>query len=280
MLLNQIEVPSKGKLDDYRTNLYAAWGIEAMLGGYPWALSANNGSSDEYVPFRGNALNSGYLTGLGANSVAQLLNHDAAQPGRYAGRGLVSGRPGIVASSSYLGHVEFDGTADRLDVPSGIGGVPGVTIFLRGKLRALTSAQMICELTANFNGADGFAFYYDNAISRLVAATNQASGSRYAVSEFNVNPSTEAVFAVRFDRSQTTGANQCVLFVNGTKQTRTGSTGETSPVPSGNFATNFLFIGARGTGSGQLLATLNLKWMAVYQAALSDGDCAAISALL
>jgi hypothetical protein len=173
--------------------------------------------------------------------------------------------------------VEFDGTNDAWGGAPDFGGVSGATIFMRGKLRSASTA-IIIEHSANYGSNDAWTVYYDNSISRLVLGSHQNTGARFAIGEFNVTITTEAVYCFRFDRTQTSGANQCVLFVNGVKQTRTGATGETGTVPTGNFATHPVYTGGRAASS--LFAALNLKTQAIYNAALSDADCTAISALL
>lgn len=264
-------------LDAYQTNLWSSHGLTRLDDNYPVSAYVEGTN----IFFEGNGIDQADVMALGPNLTVWGWNDQSDTIGtqlRAFSNGNTLERPHIALSNVYLGHLQFDGSADFFSTPANFGGVSGATIFLRGYLRSAASVQIIFEHSTNFNSNDAFVAYYDSAISRMVLGSHQNTGAQYATSEFNVDVLTEAVWCFRFDRTQTSGANQCVLFRNGVKQTRTGATGETTPVPSGNLGSYPLHIGARGTRAS--FAQLNAKTLAVYSAALSDGNCTAISAIL
>jgi hypothetical protein len=272
---------TRGALDSYQANLWFAGGVNQLITGFPASINAENSSNgrDTSIQFGPNGtLDSGQLLAHApTTATAQDLLDQFA--GRSFGSGTSSKQPLVVSGSSYLGLLQFDGTADGINTPQNYGGVSAATVFMRFKLRSTAADQIILEHSINYNNSDAFIVYWDSAASRLMVATHQITGPRYAQSVFNVSVTSEAVFCFRFDRTQATGATQCVLFLNGVKQTRTGAgASETSPVPSGNFQSDQLYLGARQTAIA--FATLDLKNLAIYTAALSDADCTAISALL
>lgn len=272
---------SVGKLDAYTANLWMAGGVDLLIGGYPYSMLVENTSDGRDTTIMmgpDGTLNSGQLLGHSPSAGTVQAFLDQGPSARHFLNGTSSGQPAIVASSAYLGWVQFDASNDTFGGAPNYSGVAAITVFMKGKLRTTSSVQFLIEHSNNYNSNNSFAVYYDNAISRLVVGSHRVTGSQYAISEFNVTVTTEAVFCFRVDRAQTTGAAQCVLFLNGTKQTRSGSTGETGTVPSGNFDSAALSIASRNAAS--LFASLNLKTLAIYNAALSDADCTAISALL
>jgi hypothetical protein len=275
---------SKGRLDAKRSSLWSACSVDQLVTGYPYCAIVENSTNTRSTQIHfgpDGSINSGELLAHSSSAgVAQvLLDQSAATSAanRYFGSSGTQ-RPAIVSGSAYLGWLQFDASNDAYASAVNFGSVTGATIFMRCKLRATSSLQILFEHSTNYNSNDAFVAYYDNSISRLVVGSHRNTGAQFAISEFNVTMTTDAVFCFRFDRTQTSGANQCVLFLNGVKQTRTGATGETGTVPSGNFGDHQIFVGGRAGSS--LFAGLNLKTLAIYDSALSDSECTAISALL
>lgn len=271
-----------GVMDAYTANLWAACGLERLIANFSVCVQAENTPTAAVT-------NIGF-DGAGDLDSTALLAHapvsgtaksflDQSALNNYFGNGNSSRTPAIVSGSAYLGLLRFDGTDDNYRSLLNLGAsVSGMTVFMRGRLRSTATAQIIVELSPNYTTNDAFTVYYDNAISRIVVGSHRNTGAQYAISEFNVSATTEAVWCFRVDRTQVLGANQCVMFVNGTKQTRTGATGETATRPSGDFGTHFLFVASRNNSS--VYANLDMKNLVAYTAALSDADVAAISALL
>ncbi len=278
-----LDTPARGLLDAYLPNLWFAGGLSALVGGHPWCINATNvgTSAATEIGFRDNAVNqAALLAHTGASGGGQLINHDAANP-THAFVSAAANRPLVVSSSAYLGFFQYDASNDALNTGTGItlGGMTGTTIFMRGKLRSTATTQILIEHSTNAGSNDSFAVYWDSGGSQLTLYSHMNTGSKLAIANFaSATITTESVWCFRFDRSQTTSALQCVLFKDGVKQTLSNSTGETSPVASGNLSSQRLYTGARNGGS--LFASLNLKNLVVYSAALSDSDCTAISALL
>lgn len=283
MMLGKTAAASgNGILDAYTANMWSAAGLPLLVGSASNSVLARNTSTTATanIGFSGGSIDStALLAHCGAAGTVEQFLDQSGNSRPFANAGTPTAQPAIVSGSSYLGKLQFDGSNDTLSTGAvTLGGMQGVTIFFKGRLRSTAALQILIEHTANYNLNDAFVVYYDNSISRLVVASHQSSLSRYAISEFNVAIGTDSVWCVRINRAQTSGANQCVLFRDGVKQTRTGSTGETAPVPSTNLDPAALSIGSRAAAS--LFAALDLYSLVVYTTAKSDADCAAISALL
>ena len=274
-----------GRLDAYQSGLWSACSVDQLIGGKPQCMGAVNNSNSQVTTIQfspDGTVNAGALTahcGTTGSSGA-IYDQSSAQhlSGNLFNTGTASKRPTVVSGSSSLGYLEFDASDDALATPTNFGGVTGCTVFMRMRLRSTAGLVIILEHSQNYNNDNAFIAYWDGGISRLVTGTREFAAARYANSEFNVSVTTEAVFCFRYDRTQTNGANQCVLFLNGVKQTRTGVGGETATRPTGNFGSWPIYLAGRNSTS--LYAPMNLKTLVIYSTALSDADCTAISALL
>lgn len=271
-----------GILGPYATNLWSAASLTRVLNAATDCALAErtSGAVDATIGFDGGGGidQTALLAHAGAAATVQSFLDQSGNARPFL-NGTSSGQPAIVSASTYLGKLQFDGANDTLS--TGVqtyGPNPAITIFLKGRLRSTAATQFIIEHSANYNSNQSCVVYYDSAISRLVIGSHQLVVNRYAISEFNVTMTTDARWVFRIDRTQTSGANQCVCFKDGVKQTRTGATGETGTVPDNNLAAAALSIGSRNAASG--FASMDLYSLVIYSSALSDADCIAISALL
>lgn len=272
-----------GPLDSYTTSLWSAMSIDCLL--TTWIASPPLTAYDVSTTTNHNckfttsgAFDSADLLSFGGTHTinAQTLQdqHGNSSHGM-DGAGTTTRYPNLATSGSWNGNAQFNGTANALATGVASGTPSGFTVFMRGKLRSTASLQVYLEHSANYNSGNSCVAYYDNSISSTVVAVHSTTSNRYAISSFSGVALNDDVHCYRFDRTQLTGAAMAVLFVNGTKQTRSGSSGETSPLPAGNFDAQNWYVGARAETS--LWAQLNLHSMLIYEAALSDADCAAIS---
>lgn len=269
-----------GPLDAWTTGLWSAVSLSRLLGSWNGGsfIGVNTTSSvSQTIGFNPNgSLDTTALAALaGANTVvvSNWLTQFNISPNGFAGTSAQ--RPPITTAGSFLGNIQFNGTANGLATGTASGGPTAFTVFFRGKLRSTSGTQIILEQSTNYNGADGAAVYYDAGALSVGVHDNAPSG--YSLSNFSGTPPNDDVQCWRFDRSQATGATQCVLFVNGVKQTRS-SNGDAGTLPGGPFIAGNWYMGARNLGS--LFAQLNAHTQLIYESAISDADVASISTIL
>lgn len=273
-----------GPLDSYTANLRSAVSIARLFTAYTAGpLNAYNTTSTathEAVFTSGGALDSGELTTWGGSDTLKVktLNTQYGTSDKgYDGEADPARYPTLVNAGAYLGSAQFDGASDYLASASYT--PTQITIFLRGKIRTPTHSgrQVIIEHTTNPQVTGSFFVWYDNSSDGLRVGNYQASPAGYAISHHDGAYPNDDVQCYRLDRSQTTSALQNVLFINGTKQTRSGSY-DTGTLPAGAWADGGMYLGARYGASSP--ATLNVHTFLVYDAALSDSDIDTISDII
>lgn len=283
MIIDPYRFGFVGPLDNYQSGLWSALSISCLLTAWinsrtlEVRRSSDNALQD--IGFIGNgALDTAALaTFLGASDgfVRTFTNQQGTSGNGFDQTSSNADQPKIATAGASLGFAQFDGTSDYLR--SGVastGGNSAYTVFLRGKLRS-TGTQVILENSTNYNSNSAPVAYYDaGSLSLGIHATVPTGYSRSDFSGAFPNDTTQCY---RYNRAVTGGANQAVLFIDGVKQTRTGN-GDIATEPSGNFIGNVWYLGARGTPT--LFSPLNLHTLLIYETALSDADCTAISNIL
>lgn len=271
-----------GPLDAYTANLWSALSLKRLFASYlgPCFTGVNTTTSASAdIGFNSDGtLNTTALTSLsGANNVAvqTFMSQIGASGRNFDDGGNSARRPAIVTSGSYLGSVQFDGSTDGFASGASSGAPSAFTVFMRGKLRGTSGTQIILEHSGNYNSNDAAVAYYD--AGSMSVGSHKVSPSGYARSDFSGAFPNDNVQCWRLDRSQSAGAAQSVLFINGTKQTRSGN-GDVVTIPSGNFGSFNWYMGARNLGS--LFAQLNVHTLLIYEGALSDADVSAISTIV
>lgn len=271
-----------GPLDAYSTNLWSAASLRRLLSSYTGpSFTGRNTTSSALASIGFNSdgtLDTNAIATLaGANNVVvQAFLSQFGGLGRSYGDGGSSARqPAVWTGGAYLGSIQFDGSTHGLGSGDTSGTVPAFTVFIRGKLRTTTGTQVITEHSTNSGSNDSTAQYY--SASALSVSSVKVSTSGRVISDHSGSFPNDNVHCYRIDRAQTTGATQAVLFINGTKQTRSGNA-DLAPIPTGNFSAQRWHLAARNYTS--LYAFLNLHTVLIYEGSLSDSDVSAISTIV
>lgn len=277
MLLGNGGASSFG-LDGYVTNLWGAFSIAKLLSSATDALTAVNttSSASATIGFSGSALDTAALATLaGSDScvVSAFINQQGTTA-RNFGQATAANRPRIVNAGVYDGKLVFDGTNDAMSSGAASGTPTGFTVFFRGTQRT-TTTQILLEHSTNYNSNASMVAYYD-AGSMSVGVHN--AGAPVARSDFAGMFPNANVHAWRGDRTGPGGGsvNTTALFVNGTRQTRTGN-GDSGTI-TGSYTAQTWYLGGRAATS--LFASIDLHTLLIYESAVSDADIAAISAIL
>lgn len=271
-----------GPLDSYTTNLWSALSISRLL-------TAWTGGAVEVRESAGSTLATIGFIANGSLDTATLLSHVGANNGLVrtfinqqgtSARGVEQStdntrQPAIATAGAYLGDIQFDGSNDMLNGGTASGTPSAFTVFCRGKLRSTTGTQIILEHSSNYNSNDAAVAYYD--AGALSVGVHKITAVGYSRSDFTGDFPNYNVHCWRFDRAQVTSAAMTKLFINGTADTRDAN-GDSGTLPSGNFAANNWYVGAR-VGPA-IPAFLNLHTLLIYEGAVSDADVAAISTII
>jgi hypothetical protein len=190
----------------------------------------------------------------------------------------IGSAPRVITAGSYLGGLQFDGTSDGFVTGTSYPSSSVATIFLRGNIRSVigSTVNIILEHTTNLDISNAFAAAIDSS-ARMLVGNHKQSPAGYSISYFNGMDPSGDVQCYRLDRSQANSNLQNVMFRDGAKETRTSSL-DTGTFPTGAFSAGALYLGARAGTS--LYANLDVHTLLVYNAALSDADCTAISNII
>lgn len=267
-------------LDSYTANMWSAYSLTKLLAAYSGSAIRVRRSSDnteQDIGFSGTALDTSALSSfVGANSAFVTTWYDQSGNGRNMTQATTGKQPRIVNAGTYDGFVRFDGVDDCLQSPNTSGANNGTTAFLRGTMRSVGTLDLWLEQTADGVTNAGAAIYYSSANGLNIGTGPIGTGrciSRYTGQYPNSN-----VHAYKVDRVGTVGTTVfCNLFINGAKQTRTGS--DDAGTITGNFAAAPWNLGSRNNGAS-IPANINVDVLLIYDIAKSDSDCTAISSLI
>lgn len=177
-------------------------------------------------------------------------------------------QPKIVDAGVFLQKLIFDGVDDCMSSVNQTPAVSAFSIFSVCDLRSPSALQVILEQSSDENSHNAFLIYWDTTSSGgAFSGTHQVSPSGYANVETNQPSTIGASIGWRFDRTKSLVADQVKQWVNGSANVGSGAA-STGAVPSGNFAADYVYLGARNNAS--LFSPLELKTLAIYSIALSD----------
>lgn len=267
-----------GALASYTTGLWAAMSVAKLFSAATKSMVVydTTATTTHNSQFAGSTTDSADLATFGGAhtlTVAELTNQHTSGVTRFDGASTPTKYPTVVNAGSYLGKLQFDGSSDVLASASASGGPSAYTVFLRGKLRSTSSATII-QTDTDYTSAKNAIAYYDSG-NLVVAIHLSAGGADYAVSNFSGAAPNNNVHCYRWDRTQATGALQAVLFIDGVKQTRTSSGDLGTLTGQGNFAAKTWYLAAKPGAS--LFSDMDVHTCLIYESALSDADCTAIS---
>ena len=271
-------------LDSYTANAWSICSLRKRITAYAGSsvrVRRSNDNLEADIGFNADGMlnTTALATHVGSNSGYVVKFYDQSGGLRDFSHATAANQPRIVNAGTYDGKLVFDGTANGLATASSSGTPSAFTALLNAKLRSSASVCVILEQSSNYNSNDAAVMFADPSTGANVNVHGGSpTPSYYAVSTFTGAYPNNNVQCYRVDRAQSSGANQAVFFIDGVKQTRTGSAGETSPLPSGNYTANPWYLGARATSS--LFSPIDVFDLVIYEAAKSDADVAAISAVL
>lgn len=280
MMLNSYRFggpPFVGPLDAYTTNLWSAVSVRRLLtswvGPSMTARNTTSGSTASIGFTPTGALDGAAISALaGANSVEATDFNTQIGASNHGFSAVATQRPLINNAGSNLSRLQFDGINDYFASGTNSGTPTGVTMFVKGKIRSTATSQIILEHSGNYNFSDSVSSYYDSGAAGVGA--HKVSPAGYSVSNFGGALLDPYVQCFRWDRSQVSSGLQSVLFVNGVKQSRTEDT-SSGTLPTGSIAASIWYIASRGGAS--IFSSLDLDTLLIYESALSDADCTAIS---
>lgn len=272
--------PGGSYLDGYTSGIWGVYSIKKKISAYSGNAVRVRRSSDnaeQDIGLTGDALDSASLAAfVGSDSAYVTTMYDQSGSGHHLVQTDAAKQPRIVDAGVYDGFVRFAGTDDCFQSNTASGTPSGITAFLRGKLRAVGGVvDIYLEHTADGLSNAGVAVFYAAGSASMNLGTGPIGTARVISRWTSVVPN-DNVHCYRVDRTQTPGSNVAVWFLNGVKTARDSS--DDAGAIAGNFASGLWNVGARDNGS--FGAQLNLDTLVLYEAAKSDADCTAISALV
>lgn len=276
--------PFVGPLDSYTTNLWSAMSLCRLLtswtSGPLVSYDTTEATTHDAIFGADGPINSTELVEWGGahTQTMQAFRNQQGTSNQGMSGAVAADYPTLVNAGSYLGYAEFDGSSDGLATGTTIAPT-GITIFFRGKLRDPADAtdRNIFEHTTNADTNNAFFIVY-NASGLLRVGNHKQTPGGYSISDYSGVYPDDNVHCYRIDRSQASSVLQNVMFVNGTKQTRSGNL-DTGTFPTGAMGSGGIYMGSRNLGASNL-AKLNAHTVVIYNAALSDTDCTDISDII
>lgn len=267
-------------LDPYTSNLWTAMSVRRVLSSAVNAFTVRRTSDSviQDIGFDvGGAVDAASLLAfLGANNgTAHAWANQGATSANGFGTATTTRQPACATAGVSNGKLVFDGTDDLISSGASSGTPSAFTVFLRGLLRSTSGTQIILEHSANYNSNNSAVAYYDSA--KMSVGVHDTAPGGYARSDFNTDYPNNNVQCWRYDRTQVTGAAMSKLFINGAAETRDAN-GDSGTLPDSTFSAQAWRLGARNGAASP--AALDAHTLLIYEAALSDGDVAAISAIV
>lgn len=194
-------------------------------------------------------------------------------------------QPRIVNAGVYDGFLRFDGTDDLMTTVTNSGTPAAITTAFRAAVRSNTNG-IVVEKGPDINTTNGFYILSlnnggTNVLRMGVSANRSGVTGQFVVWNADNTVTTEGVWVVRYDRSQSTASNYTAwrrAWKDGTERTVSHASTSLNPGSATTFAANAYNIGARGSNRA-LPAPLNLKSLLIYEASM-DSDVSTISSNL
>lgn len=264
------------------SGLWAAYSLRKVVQGYSGPalrVRRSSDSAEQDIGFDGEELNVAGLLAFASGGAAYITAwyNQTTTAARNAAQSSTSRQPRIVSGGVYDGALIFDGTDDSLITPASSGTNTAFSVYLQGKLRAITGTQVFIEHSHNFNEAAGrnAVAFIDASMTHL--GIHQASPAVYSIATYSQYP-TGGVSAFVYDTTQTANGENA-YFSDAVLNTPASYSHQGGGDTSGSLQNNPWYLGARGP-TGSLAAQLNAGAFAVYEVAHGATLVADITSIL
>lgn len=263
------------------SNIFSAYGLTRLVSNYTGALLRVRRSSDDTeqdIPQTATkALDTvSLLSFVGAGNGFVTKWYDQSGAGNDFSQSTTTKQPQLVLSGTYLGEILWDGTDDYLVTPN-TPDVNAFTLIYAGRQRIGAQGGITPFNETIWGHTSGTTVWasrnplYTN-IPQTFAETKLDGVNLYS----NAQAKDGSVYAARFDISQASLATQVTTFVDGIKQTRSG-TGAVSSISSGTYGVGVWVLGGDAASAYSRFAARSVL---IYTAAVTDANILSTSTLL